>query len=167
MHDLLPRPIFRHIEMQATALQQPASGCTYDDLAQEATMGCWIALGRYDAARGASVANFLRARGTWAMVDALRAATHYGHVQYLPLDPVLPAPAWERDVLCLRQVRRAVNALPSRLRYILIKRYWREWTQARIARHLHISHGRVCQLEQRATRAVRALLDAKGDLHDD
>lgn len=157
-----PRPLWSariaaNLTYHSQRLARPhLAGGTPADLYQEGVLAVLRGAARYDPTR-AHDATYFHARVPGAMCDALDAATHCGHMHYVPWEEA-PEPVTgphEPDVFLLRRLRRAVNRLPRRLRTVVICRYWWGWTLRRVAQQLGVSESLVSRLERNALARLR------------
>ncbi len=156
--DPVPPQVLKGCEILAAALATSfLVGCTREDLRQEGLLAWLTRCPQHDQDR-ANANTFASYLIAWGIHEARRRATHRGHQFYVPLStapihflitPPVESGAW---------LRRAVNRLPARQRYILIRFYWSGWSQRHIARALHTSEATVSVDKSHALRTLRTYL---------
>lgn len=151
----LPQGLARALEREIARWRPPLCGMDADDYRQEALLAWWQVQSRYDATRGVKMATYAQHRVMGRVKDVRDWATHYGKMHYrrLRVSPAVVLPV-EREVW----LRRDVNRLPARWRFVVIRRYWSGWTLKAIGRALGLSESRVFQIQQQALLALRGIL---------
>jgi RNA polymerase sigma-70 factor (ECF subfamily) len=136
-----------------------------DDLFQESWIRVARARDRFDRSRRFStwlfqIANNL-CRDRWRRLDARRRALDSFHQETRATGSDVAAPSLPAE----DRLARRIEALPERLREVLVLRYYQDQSEAEIAEILGIPRGTVKSRLHAAVRAARQLLqeDAAGD----
>lgn len=128
-----------------------------EDAVQNALMRAWTA-GTYRPERGVLLA-YLTACVRREALDTLRAARRRdARERRAAGDAVVPDPAAAVDPIEARRLRRALDALPSPQRSIVVRAYYGDRTLAEIAREDAIPLGTVKSRLSHALRALHAAL---------
>lgn len=152
----LPPGLARAVAREIARWVPPLVGVDAADYRQEALLAWWQVQQRYDATRGWARATYGQHRVLGRVHDLRDWATHHGKMHYQrwrDAPSVLPV---EREVW----LRRHINRLPARWRFVVIRYYWSGWTLQAIGRALGISESRALQLQRKALRALRTRLRA-------
>ena len=130
-----------------------------EDLVQVGALALVGQAGRFNRSRGVTFSAFARRRIRGAMLDALRARRDAAEQV---LEPEDPGPGPERLATARERERalwRAIKQLPDRQQEVLRLRYFRERTQREAGERLGISQQGARDLEQRAIRRLRRLVE--------
>lgn len=150
----MPAGLARALDREIARWRPPLCGVDADDYRQEALLAWWQVQRHYDATRGCRLTTYAQYRVLGRVKDVREWATHAGKMHYRQARVAPTVGPVEREVW----LRRHVNRLPARWRFMVIRRYWSGWRLAAIGRALGISESRAVQIHQKALRALRAII---------
>ena len=113
-------------------------------------------LGELAAETGLESEDIAAAELATSAVTSLQAETGDG----LTLESLLGTDGMEEDVVEQVALREAVSRLPERERMVVVLRYYRGFTQDRVARIIGVSQVQVSRIEKKAMARLRELLEA-------
>jgi RNA polymerase sigma factor (sigma-70 family) len=161
-------------EVNRTMRTRPV-GIDASDLEQVARLAIVDAISKFNG-RG-RVDPFVCQRVRWALVDEVRRASlmsrqHWSKVKaaggrqmvVVSVDvaaPQMAVAAVVVDGIGQRRMRRAIRALPSRLRSVIVQRYYRGQTLADVGHQLGVSAPSVFALQVKAEQQLRAAMQVQ------